>query len=221
MAHGPARRADEARKRFRRFVLCGPDDRTALLPSSRPPGPSAHGGGPNGNGAESPPDESGAMGERSWYDECVRAATAAPSIHNTQPADRRRQLTTLDPEGREMILSVGAAVFNLRVAGREHGRTTSVQLWPDPDEPDQPDLAARVTFGAPPAAPAVATGCRGRRSGRATTTPPSRCATSHWLTAIRPLSSTSRRTPRWCCCSPPVTVPPTGCAPVRRCSGCC
>src|SRR5262245_5767701 len=67
--------------------------------------------------------------------ECLTAAAAAPSIHNTQPwlfrprgdavdvlADRRRRLATLDPEGREMFVSVGAAVFNLRVAVRAHGR---------------------------------------------------------------------------------------------------
>jgi hypothetical protein len=120
------------------------------------------------------------MGERSWYDECVRAATAAPSIHNTQPwlfrlnddtidvlVDRSRQLTTLDPDGREMILSVGAAVFNLRVAARALGRETRIQLWPDPD---QPDLAARLTIGAAagdlPAARALAEAIPRRHTNR-------------------------------------------------------
>lgn len=120
------------------------------------------------------------MGERSWYDECVRAATAAPSIHNTQPwlfrlcddtidvlVDRSRQLTTLDPDGREMILSVGAAAFNLRVAARARGRETRIQLWPDADEPD---LAARVTIGAAagdvPAARALAEAIPRRHTNR-------------------------------------------------------
>jgi hypothetical protein len=104
------------------------------------------------------------MAELSWYGpdgapapallECLRAAAAAPSIHNTQPwqfrprgdaidvlVDRRRQLTTLDPDGREMLVSVGAAVFNLRVAVRAHARVPRVRLLPDPAEPD---LAATV-----------------------------------------------------------------------------
>jgi nitroreductase len=104
------------------------------------------------------------MREALWYEpngtpgpallECLRAAVAAPSIHNTQPwrfrlrgeaievlADRRRQLVTLDPAGREMLVSVGAAVFNLRLAVRAHGREPRVRLLPDPAEPD---LAATV-----------------------------------------------------------------------------
>ncbi|HZN20859.1 MAG TPA: nitroreductase [Micromonosporaceae bacterium] len=116
------------------------------------------------------------MAESSWYDrdkgpgprlrECLVAATAAPSIHNTQPwlfrpyedtvdvlVDRRRQLTTLDPEGREMLVSVGAAVFNLRVAVRANGRDARVRLTPDQS---QPDLVARVCLGAPTAPPTAA-----------------------------------------------------------------
>jgi nitroreductase len=91
------------------------------------------------------------MGEPGWYTpdgapgpavrECLLAATAAPSIHNTQPwlfrlrgdtvdvlVDRRRQLHTLDPDGREMFVSVGAAMFNLRVAVRAHGWEARVRL---------------------------------------------------------------------------------------------
>jgi nitroreductase len=96
--------------------------------------------------------------------ECLVAATAAPSIHNTQPwlfrprgdtvdvlVDRRRQLGTLDPDGREMLVSVGAAVLNLRLAIRAHGRQTQVGLMPDPDEPH---LVARLSIGEPAAAPA-------------------------------------------------------------------
>jgi nitroreductase len=89
--------------------------------------------------------------------DCLRAAVAAPSIHNTQPwlfrirpdaveviVDRGRQLPVLDPDGREMSVSVGAAVFNLRVALSAAGRRPSVTLVPDPADPD---LAARVTIG--------------------------------------------------------------------------
>jgi nitroreductase len=90
--------------------------------------------------------------------DCLKAATAAPSIHNTQPwlfrvrdgivdvlADHHRRLTVLDPDGREMYVSVGAAVFTLRVALRAAGRPSTVRLLPEPD------VAARVEIG--PAAP--------------------------------------------------------------------
>jgi hypothetical protein len=87
--------------------------------------------------------------------ESLAAAIAAPSIHNTQPwlfrvdgtsvdvlADPDRQLRTLDPQGREMLVSVGAAIFNLRIALRAGGRRPQVRLAPDPG---QPNLAARIT----------------------------------------------------------------------------
>jgi nitroreductase len=92
---------------------------------------------------------------------CVEAAVAAPSLHNSQPwrfrlrdggvdvyADRGRQLEVIDPSGRELVISVGAAVFNLRVAVRQHGRVPRWRAWPDPREPD---LVATIRPG--PAAP--------------------------------------------------------------------
>jgi nitroreductase len=95
---------------------------------------------------------------------CLRAATAAPSIHNSQPwlfrprrtgvdvlVDRRRRLAVADPDGREMHVSVGAAVFNLRVAMLAAGSQPLVWLLPDPREPD---LAATVVAG--PAVPVPA-----------------------------------------------------------------
>ena len=100
--------------------------------------------------------------------EWLVAATSAPSIHNTQPwlfrprddaidvlVDRRRQLAALDPDGREMCVSVGAAVFNLRLAVRAHGYEARVRLMPDTGEPD---LMASVSIGpaAPPPAAVVA-----------------------------------------------------------------
>jgi hypothetical protein len=58
----------------------------------------------------------------------VRYAILAPSSHNTQPcrfvsggrellicADRTRSLPNIDPFDRELIISCGAALFNLRV----------------------------------------------------------------------------------------------------------
>lgn len=86
--------------------------------------------------------------------DCLTAATLAPSIHNTQPwrfrvrdgvvdvlADRGRRLAVLDPDGREMYVSVGAAVFNLRVALSAAGRSATVSLTP------APDVAARLVIG--------------------------------------------------------------------------
>jgi nitroreductase len=96
--------------------------------------------------------------------QCLLAAIAAPSVHNTQPwrfrpyangvdvhADLARRLETTDPHGRETLISVGAALLNLRIAIRASGRTPLTLLTPRPDEPD---LVARVMFG-PPAHPST------------------------------------------------------------------
>ena len=62
--------------------------------------------------------------------ELVRTACLAPSVNNSQPwyfrlpaddlvelyADRERQLTGIDPSGRDLVLSCGAALHHL-VAG--------------------------------------------------------------------------------------------------------
>ncbi|MEV4703019.1 Acg family FMN-binding oxidoreductase [Actinoplanes sp. NPDC049316] len=111
---------------------------------------------------------------------CVRSATAAPSLHNSQPwlfrvtgdgvdvyADPRRRLEGLDPAGRELFISVGAAVFTLRLAIRREGFLTRCALFPDPDDAD---LVARVTVGRPavpsPAVEALADAIARRHSNR-------------------------------------------------------
>ena len=89
----------------------------------------------------------------------IRAAVAAPSMHNTQPwrfrvdeagqtielyADAERQLGYGDPQGRAVHIACGAALFNLRLAAAVHGRQAVVQLLPDPG---QPLLLASVRLG--------------------------------------------------------------------------
>ena len=87
----------------------------------------------------------------------IGTAARAPSVHNTQPwrfrrrddglelyADRSRQLRAVDPGGRELILSCGAALFGLRLAVRHLGRLPLVNLLP---VPGRPDLLARVRPG--------------------------------------------------------------------------
>jgi len=86
----------------------------------------------------------------------VAAAVWAPSVHNTQPwqftvrgqqislcADAGRQLRVADPEGREMMISCGAALFTARLALRSLGYLPEVCLLPDLG---QPLLVARVSW---------------------------------------------------------------------------
>lgn len=93
----------------------------------------------------------------------IGTAARAPSVHNTQPwrfrvgqyaielyADQRRKLR-VDPVGREMLISCGAALFGLRLAVRSLGYVPVVELLPDPA---RLRLLARVSMGA--AAPMTA-----------------------------------------------------------------
>jgi nitroreductase len=76
-------------------------------------------------------------------------AVQAPSVHNTQPwrlelecdhllirADRSRRLSALDPRGRELVQSVGAALFNVRVALADAGWASDIERCPSPEDPD-------------------------------------------------------------------------------------
>ncbi|MES5819813.1 nitroreductase [Streptomyces sp. RG80] len=80
----------------------------------------------------------------------IAAATAAPSLHNSQPwrfryrgadrsvelrADLDRAMPRTDPDGRALHLGCGAALFNLRVAGAHFGERADTRLLPDPAEP--------------------------------------------------------------------------------------
>jgi hypothetical protein len=87
----------------------------------------------------------------------VTAAVWAPSVHNTQPwqftagghhlslyADAGRQLRVADPDGREMMISCGAALFTARLGLRSLGYIPETSVVPDPG---QPLLVARVRWG--------------------------------------------------------------------------
>lgn len=92
----------------------------------------------------------------------LQYAILAPSSHNTQPwlwqieedevvlrADRDRSMPALDPQGRELIMSCGAALQHLRLAARYFGCAAILQLWP---EGEKNDVLARVRVvpGRPP-----------------------------------------------------------------------
>ncbi len=93
----------------------------------------------------------------------VEVATRAPSVHNTQPwhfagraepdgkitgiavlADRERVLEVIDPEGRELHMSCGAAIEFARIAVRALGLSCAVTLFPDVD---RSDLLALIGIG--------------------------------------------------------------------------
>jgi hypothetical protein len=94
-------------------------------------------------------------------------ALKAPSILNSQPwcwrvdgrvlelrADRARQITSLDPDGRLLTLSCGVALHHVRTALAVESVRVGVEYLPDPDDPD---LLAVVTHAgtATPADPAT------------------------------------------------------------------
>ena len=73
----------------------------------------------------------------------VELSSRAPSVHNTQPwrwrvdgtrtqvlelhADRSRQLSAEDPDGRNLVISCGAALHHAQVAARALGWSSSVE----------------------------------------------------------------------------------------------
>uniref|UniRef100_E1T5I6 Nitroreductase domain-containing protein n=1 Tax=Burkholderia sp. (strain CCGE1003) TaxID=640512 RepID=E1T5I6_BURSG len=79
----------------------------------------------------------------------LRYAVLAPSNHNTQPwhfivdgdsatlcADRLRALPVVDPFDRELMISCGAALLNLRVALSHFGLAYAITLLPSRVDPD-------------------------------------------------------------------------------------
>jgi hypothetical protein len=90
----------------------------------------------------------------------ARAASLAPSPHNSQPwlfaeeghdhgfevrLNGGRRMGLDDPLGREAVIACGAALFNVRMAVRQLGFRPVVDLLPVPGDPHQ---LARVGFAA-------------------------------------------------------------------------
>jgi len=108
-------------------------------------------------------------------------ARLAPSVHNTQPwmlvlrgdrlevhAARSRQLTTLDPLGRALTQSVGAALFNARVSLAASGWAAVVERFADAGDLDPVAVVIPIE-GTPDAAlaalaPAIPTRRTNRRA---------------------------------------------------------
>ena len=78
----------------------------------------------------------------------IALATRAPSLHNTQPwrwlignssvhlmADWSRHLPATDPDGRDLLISCGAALHHLRVALAALGWAGEVHRIPNPADP--------------------------------------------------------------------------------------
>jgi hypothetical protein len=93
----------------------------------------------------------------------LRYATLAPSSHNTQPwsfrlvddgvvvfADYGRRLPVGDPADRELLMSVGAAIANFRVAAAHFGYETTV-MYEAGEDPAAPVafIATRETCNPP------------------------------------------------------------------------
>jgi nitroreductase family protein len=86
--------------------------------------------------------------------EAARLAQRAPSVFNTQPwrwrvgshwlellRDRQRALAVTDPQGRQLLLSCGAALHHARIGLAAAGREITVARFPDPDSLE---LLARI-----------------------------------------------------------------------------
>jgi hypothetical protein len=94
--------------------------------------------------------------EELWF--IASYAVLAPSTHNTQPwqfgiggkhidlwADLARGLPVIDPQGRELTISCGAALFYIRLVMSYFGHSPAVELLPNSE---QPEWLARVQQGA-------------------------------------------------------------------------
>lgn len=147
----------------------------------------------------------GAVSEKLHF--LVNYAVLAPSKYNAQPwlfeicgesldviRDRSWAFRETDPEGRELTLSCGAALFNLRVAARHFGYETRIQTLPWPGDRY---LLARVHLERVSPAPRPGAPPRPGNTGRSSSTtaggqPTSALATDALFEAMK-RRCTSRR----------------------------
>jgi len=105
------------------------------------------------------PSEGQATSPTQQLSAAVEHALRAPSVHNTQPwrwriddadgvvelyADRGRHLSATDPEGRDLLISCGAALDHLVVALSHEGLQATIRRFPDPENSTH---LATVTVG--------------------------------------------------------------------------
>lgn len=113
------------------------------------------------------------------FREIVELACRAPSVHNTQPwrwqthggrlelyADRNRQLWCADPDGRNLVLSCGAALHHAAVAAAALGWLLEVDRCPDPARPDLLAVLTPVPIRVTPQAEEQLDAVRARRTDR-------------------------------------------------------
>ena len=95
----------------------------------------------------------------------LRYAILAPSTHNTQPwkfaltvdgirvyADYTRRMRVVDPGNRELLMSIGAAIFNLRVAAAHFGYDCSL-MYNHSGDSESPIALVSLAPAAPHTAP--------------------------------------------------------------------
>ena len=118
------------------------------LPFPRPEADNAAMTADSAPATASPPRPAGGR----LVDDLLRAAAAAPSMHNIQPwlfrtrdagwtielhadPERMAALPAGDPRGRAAHIACGAALLNLRVAAAVAGLEPGIRLLPDPGQP--------------------------------------------------------------------------------------
>ncbi|GAB7039058.1 MULTISPECIES: Acg family FMN-binding oxidoreductase [Catenuloplanes] len=145
-------------------------------------------------------------------DACLTAAIAAVSVHNTQPwlfrahgpeidvmADERRRLRVIDPDGRQLAMSVGAAAFNLRVAMRARGRLPVQRILPDSAHPETLVTVFPGPFSPPGAGIRELTAAIGRRH---TSRSPLRTSAIPWRVQQDLLAAAAAEGARLTACAP-------------------
>ena len=129
-------------------------------------------------------------------------ASRAPSVHNTQPwrwrvdgaslhlySDAGRQLPNIDPDGRDLMLSCGAALHHCVVAFAAVGWLSKVTRLPNPGRPQPP--GGNRTFARIPLTPSTSLAPRRYRGGE-----PTGATTVHWPVPVGDVALMAARAAR-------------------------